>query len=606
MNKGERKKEKGEIFNSLCKSNYVFLIAFLISHFSFLISYSQNIPESTSYTRIYDFIDELAMDGIVDVNSAIKPYNRNVIAAALKEAQQKDSLLFKRQKKDLSFFISEFANELDTMPKAYVHWTDKKTFDLSLLQPQFIYHNKYFKASIRPLLGMDLFYNSNGLIMKRWYGVDLQMDIVKHVSIWGSIRDQSFDGSYLNKSKYPTAGDRIDCAKLSQPHYLYNLPGCQYKEANYGGDYSDVRGGIRVYDWWGSIGFMKECLTWGDSYNCSNIISGRQPSFPMITLNLTPCKWFEFNYIHGFMMSNVVDSTKWYWEETYSPDAGKKHYRPMNKYIAANMFTFTPIKGLHLAIGNSVVYSGEFQPIFLIPFAFFKSLDHAVTKGMAMENQNSQVFINLSTRNIPHTHLYASFYIDEFSIKRWSNPQNNIVSYKCGVTVSNWPLKNVQVGFEYTRSNTLCYKHSIQSITWASNSYNMGHYLGDNSQQFYTFINYKPIRSLILNLSYTKDQKGNDYEYIRKNGGDVLAQPVLKDILWENDIVSFKALYEVWPNAYAIINVDWNYARGHNLDYSKSIDADNRLTADQALDKFTPDFYKGSNVSLTVGFSLGF
>jgi len=547
------------------------------------------------------------MDGIVDVNSAIKPYNRNVIAAALKEAQQKDTLLFKRQKKDLDFFISEFANELDTMPKAYVHYTDKKTFDLSLLQPQFIYHNKYFKASIRPIIGMDLYYNKKGLIMKRWYGIDLQMDIVKHVSIWGSIRDQSYDGSYLNKKIFTTDAERSDCARMSQPSYLYNLPGCQYKEANYGGDYSDVRGGIRVYDWWGSIGFMKECLTWGDSYNCSNIISGRQPSFPMITLNLTPCKWFEFNYIHGFLISNVVDSTKWYWEENYSGiGEGRKHYRPMNKYIAANMFTFTPIKGLHLAIGNSVIYSGEFQPIFLIPFAFFKSLDHLMTKGMQMENQNSQVFFNLSTRNIPHTHLYASFYIDEFSISRWTNPQNNLVSYKCGISVSNWPVKSLQVGFEYTRTNTLCYKHSIQSITWASNSYNMGHYLGDNAQQFYTYINYKPIRQLNLNLSYTKDQKGNDYEYVRTDTKAALSEPVLKNILWENDIVSLKALYEVWPNAYAIINVDWNYARGHNVDYSQAIVSDNQLTAEQALDKFTPDFYKGSNITLTVGFSIGF
>ncbi|MBQ1751784.1 MAG: hypothetical protein II109_00035, partial [Paludibacteraceae bacterium] len=128
---------------------------------------SQSIPEHVSYTRIYDFVDELANDGIVDINSAIKPYNRNTIASALRQAQQKDSLLFKRQKKDLNFFISEFANELDTMPKAYVHWTNKKTFDLSLLQPQVLYNNRKFKFQLRPIIGMDLYYNSNGLIMKR-------------------------------------------------------------------------------------------------------------------------------------------------------------------------------------------------------------------------------------------------------------------------------------------------------------------------------------------------------------------------------------------------------------------------------------------------------
>ena len=61
------------------------------------VVFGQNIPENTSYYRIYEFLDELATDGVIDVNSAIKPYNRNVIASALKEAKSKDSLLFKRQ-----------------------------------------------------------------------------------------------------------------------------------------------------------------------------------------------------------------------------------------------------------------------------------------------------------------------------------------------------------------------------------------------------------------------------------------------------------------------------------------------------------------------------
>ena len=126
---------------------------------------AQNIPQNMEYTRLYSFIDELATDGLVDVNSAIKPYNRNAIAEMLKQAKAQDSLLNKRQKKDLAFFMSDFANELDTMPKAYVHWTDKKSFDLSLLQPQFLYQNKYFKFHLRPILGMDLMYNRHGLIM---------------------------------------------------------------------------------------------------------------------------------------------------------------------------------------------------------------------------------------------------------------------------------------------------------------------------------------------------------------------------------------------------------------------------------------------------------
>lgn len=582
------------------------LITLLTFFCGTLLLFAQNIPQNMEYTRLYSFIDELATDGLVDVNSAIKPYNRNAIAAMLKQAKAQDSLLNKRQKKDLAFFMSDFANELDTMPKAYVHWTDKKSFDLSLLQPQFLYQNKYFKFHLRPILGMDLLYNRHGLIMKRRWGFDVQMDIVKHVSVWGSLRDISLDGRQLSDEYYANIYEKIDAAKITKPQYLYNLPGYQYKEANYGGDYSDFRGGIKAYAWWGSIGLVKDQLAWGDSYNCSNIISGRAPSFPMITLQLTPCKWFEFNYIHGWMVSNVLDSTYFYTEETYTTTESKKHYRPMNKFIAANMFTFTPIPRLKLSIGNSIIYAERnIQPMFLIPFAFFKSLDHLMTKGVGSENQNSQIFINLSSRNIKHLHLFASFFIDEFATKRLSNAEHNLISYKAGFEVSNWPLKNLSYGFEFTRTNTLNYKHSIQAITWASNSYNLGHYLGDNTQQFFAFINYKPVKGLNLNLSYTKDQKGNDYEYVRKNTKQILAQPILKDIVWENDIVSFKALYEVWPNAYATVQVDWNNARGYDID-SPVIEGENRLDANGYLTKFTPSFYQGSNITVTCGLNIGF
>ena len=82
---------------------------------------AQNIPQHISYYRIYDFIDELAIDRIININSVSKPYSRNFIAQKLLEAQAKDSLLTKRQKADLKFFLNDYAIELDTLPKSYVH-----------------------------------------------------------------------------------------------------------------------------------------------------------------------------------------------------------------------------------------------------------------------------------------------------------------------------------------------------------------------------------------------------------------------------------------------------------------------------------------------------
>ncbi|HHT61313.1 MAG: hypothetical protein KBB61_01035 [Paludibacteraceae bacterium] len=577
-----------------------------------MILFAQDIPKNTSYTQIYDFIDELAIDRVIGINSVVKPYSRDYIAQKLREAQAADSLLTKRQRKDLAFFLNDYALECDTVPKNIVSWTDKKTFALSLLQPSFHYYNKNFKARITPILGMDLIGNRKGLIMKRWWGAELQMDIVNHVSVWGSYRDQSYNGHWLRDDYFPTIYDKISGAKIAQPTYLNQIPGCEYKEANYGGDYSDLRGGIKAYAWWGSVGLVKDVITWGDNYNGSNIISGHAPSFPMITLNLKPCKWFELNYIHGWLVSNVLDSTHYYVEENYTDSTSKIHYRPANKFIAANMITFTPIRGLNISMGNSIIYSeNNVQAGYFIPIAFYKSIDHLLTKGLKVENQNSQVFFNISSRNVKHLHLYGSLYIDEVSWKRLkkNNPQQNPISYKLGFNVSNWPLKNLSLQGEFTRTNIINYKHSIQRLTWASNSYNLGHYLGDNSQDIYVALNYKPVRGLNLNLSYTNATKFNDYEYIRRDVINAISQKPFNEKTWQNDIVELDAIYEVVNNAYARINVRWNNARGFDLalkPLETPVPSENRLTAQQYLDKFSSKFEQGSNWTFTFGFSFGF
>lgn len=581
---------------------------FILLIVNLFILRAQHIPQHISYTQIYDYIDELAADGFIQVNSVVRPYTRDFIAEKLLEAQAHTDKMSKRQKADLRFYLNDYAIERDTLPKTYVHWTDKKSFDLSLVQPAFHYTDSNFKCRIVPLLGMDIIANQKGAVVKRWYGADLQMDIVNHVSVYANLRDNSFNGSWFLSDKYfPTATDKMYGARLSQPLYLNNLPGCEYKEASYGGDYSDMRGGIVAYCKWGSIGLIKDNIIWGDSYNCSNILSGRAPSFPMITLNIKPVKWFEVNYIHGWLVSNVLDSTNYYLENV-GTDTEKKHYRPHNKFIAANMLTFTPIPKLDLSVGNAIIYAEQnVQPAYFIPIAFYKSIDHFLTKGTKTENQNSQLFINISSRNIPHLHLFASAFVDEIKFARFkpSNPQTNPISYKAGFNLTNWPLKNLSLVAEYTRSNIICYKHSIETLSWKSSSYILGHYLGDNAQEIFVSLRYRPIRSLYFDLSYTNAQKGNDYDYLRSNIIEIISQKTMQDIVWKQDLVSFDAIYEIFNNCYAKINISYNHARSSQPS-SEPIEGEVRLTAQEYLDRYTPVFYQGKNITFTCGLNFGF
>ncbi len=586
---------------------------------------AQNIPVSMEYAQLYSFLDELASEHIIHLNSAIQPYSRKDVAKWLQEAQRADSLLSKRKKKELYFYLNEFALECDTVPDNWVEWTNRKTFNLSLAQPAFHYitDDKKFKMSIKPILGMDIYASKKGGIIKRWWGAEFNMDIVNHISVWGSLRDISWNGKRMLSDNYYIDGygtnSKIEGAKLTKPDYLNNLLGVQYKEASYGADFSDSKGGISLYSWWGSISLQRERVKWGDAYHCSNILSGHNPAVPMLTLNLKPVRWFEFNYFHAWLVSNVLDTTYTY-TENYGEGVLKKWPRPASKYMAANMFTFSPIRQLSFSFGNSIIYAEQnVQAAYFIPVAFYKSLDHLLTKGVRTENQNSQVFFTINTRNLKYVNFYASLFVDEIKFSRFkkSNAENNPISYLLGFNLSIWDLS---LKGEFMRSYIATYTHSIDVLNYTSNSYNMGHYMGDNAQNIYAELSYRPVRGLTLSLSYTNDTKYNTYDYVRSNISKIIAQKPFGQRTYQNDTFTFHSVYEVFNNCYAVIDFSYNNARGFAPD-TERIEGEDRGGFDASgkaivlegealqqyyLNKFAPLYLQGKNFTFMCGLSFNF
>lgn len=578
--------------------------------------WAQNIPVALNYTKVYDYIDELITDGIVVNQTALRPYTRNQIADMLMQAQKADSLLSDRQRNELKFYLNEFALENEMMVDNYIQYTDHRTFSLSLVDPQFSYKslNNMFKFRIRPILGADITGSKKGVLVQRWWGAEVQMDIAKHLSIWGSLRDNSWNGNWLNKDYYPSSGSRIYGARI---HYgasqvmpaLSPLAGVQYKEASYGGDFSDSKGGINLYSWWGSIGIQRENISWGNAYHSSNILSGRNPAVPMITLQLTPCKWFQFDYFHAWLVSNVLDSTTYYLENTTQGVNALPNYRPYNKFMAANMFTFTPIKQLSVSLGNSIVYAEQtIQAAYLIPIAFYKSLDHLLTKGIRTQNQNSQAFASISLRPVNHLHLYGSFFVDEIKFSRFkpSEPENNPISYLVGFNWSGWPIDGLSLRGEFMRSYIACYTHSIDVLTWESNSYNMGHYMGDNAQSIYGELAYRPVRGLLLKLSYTHDTKYNSYAYLRDNISETIAQKPFDQPIYRNQEVRLDGIYEPHPNMYMTLSIGYNNAQGFDNIKTNALPSELLGSAQYYLDRFCPLYYQGKNLTISAAFSFGF
>ncbi|RLD66683.1 MAG: hypothetical protein DRI84_04230, partial [Bacteroidetes bacterium] len=559
----------------------------LLLFFSLLLSLSfvkaQTNYLHISYTEIYDFVDELANEHIIDINSSIKPYSRQQVYYWLTEAQGTEGLS-KRQNKQIEFYLREFQMESvkDTINpygtskyNIVKKWTNQSAVQLDQLG--FIYKDKNFMFNVKPIWGIDYRTNNSGAVRHFWGGLEAHANMGKHWGMYASLRDNSITEI------------------MAFPNYFTQEAGGNYKigeGGRPGGDYSEMRGGI-TYTWnWGDVGLIKDHLQVGDNYHGANILSGRSPSYAMIKLHLNPVKWFDFNYHHGWLVSEDVDSNASYWSTagTY-----KEVFRP--KYIASNMFTFIPWRGISLGLGNSIIYTdvGGVHAAYLIPFMFFKSIDHTLNHGV--ENQNSQMFANLSIRRIKHLHLYGSVFIDEFKKERISvDTLHNFVSYKVGARLSNWPLKNVSLTFEYTRTNPMTYKHTVSGLTYASNKFNLGHYLIDNSEEFYIALRIKPISRLYIKAEYFYAMHGDDYDYNNYSGYSAVSIPVLKNKTWDNTTLGFYATYELLNRVYIRMYYTISNIQGYDL---------NGQTSADYLDKFSPEFYWGKQDTFGIGFNIG-
>ena len=342
-----------------------------------------------------------------------------------------------------------------------------------------------------------------------------------------------------------------------------------------------MQGGI-TWSWkWGNAGFVKDRQQWGNNYNGANIFGGNNPTFFQFRLNLKPVRWFEFNYFHGWLNSMVVDSSRSYWvTNSYGTDYREVYHK---KYIAANMFTFTPIRNLNISAGNSIVYTDKhFNPVYMFPLFFYKSVDHSYTSGI--DNMNSQTFIDISSRNIKNLHLYVTLFIDELSVARFTKDDEwNFFSWKTGFRLSNLPVQNLSFTTEFTYTYPLTFQHYVPTTTFETQNYNLGHYLRDNSREWYVALDYKPVRTLNIGMYFTDAIRGPDYTEL---GTDRLGNPPLASVEWQSTVYGLKASYQVINDLYV-----WMHLTNSN------ITGDNR---------WTPDYFYGKKSTLNLGVTFGF
>ncbi len=537
---------------------YINRIVFRILLFCFLLLNTFQLTAQTVYhhvsnKEVYLFLDEMANLQLIELNSVIKPYSRVLIAAKLDEVQKQSDKLNKRQLAELNFYLRDFNKEL--LPRKY----HKKRLDL------FYYKDSLFTFSLNPILGGQYWSNRNGTNYHRWNGAEVFSYAGKHLGVYANLRDNHED------------------KRLSAPAYLDKRPAARYK---HGDDFSEMRGGFTISWKWGVVGLVKDHFDWGNAYNYSSILSSKAPSIAHVKLNLTPAKWFEFNYIHGWLNSGVIDSVNSYHYTNSYGTGYRTVYQP--KYIAANLFTFKPWKGFYSSVGNSIVYSDmNVHPAYLIPFMLYKSIDHTLNDRLTNDGgQNSQFFVDISSRQINHLHLYATLYFDDISISRLKkNGHLDYYSLNTGFKLSNL-IPNTALTLEFFQSYPLVYKHNMPTTTYESNHYNLGHYMQDNSRALYTEIEFKPLRTLALRAFYRHEQHGSDHAELGTGRIDVV-HLFLETIEWENTIFGVTANCQIINDLYVF---------GEFIHQN--------ITGDQ--EKYTAPFYHGITNSWSVGMNFGF
>jgi hypothetical protein len=514
--------------------------------------FSQAVYEHVSNRSIYAFLDELANERIIELNSAVKPYTRDFIAHKLVQVRDSGALLNTRQRNELAFYLKDYNKEL--LPGKF----DKKRFDI------FYYRDSLFTFSVNPILGLQYWSNENGSNYHRWNGADIFAYVGKYLGIYASLRDNHEE------------------KKLSGYNFLNTFPGGVYKDAH---DYSEMRGGI-TWAWkWGVIGLVKDHEEWGNNYYYPSIFSAKAPSFAQIRLTLTPVRWFEFHYMHGWLVSGVVDSLRSYHYTNSYGTGYRKVYK--KKFIAANIFTFKPFRGLHTSIGNSIVYSDmEAHPAYLIPFMLFKSEDHTYNNADNYAGQNSQFFLDISSRQIRHLHLYATLFFDDISISRIKeNGHLDYYSLNAGFQVSDL-IPNTFITTEFFQSYPLVYKHDIPTTTFESNFYNMGHYLQDNSRGVYSEIAVKPLKGFEIKAFYNSAKHGRDHNEL---GTDRVAvvNMFLDSITWKTTSVGFEMSYQLLNDIYFFGSYTWQHNTGD-------------------IEKYTAPYFWGKTNTISFGINYGF
>jgi hypothetical protein len=462
---------------------FLFILAFFIQ------AISQNVWENNN-SEVHPFLYRMAQKGFIEYNDLLKPINRVHVLNNLNILKQKDTSLNIIEKQELAFYLQEYNRPTKEQISLFKKDQNKRWRSGAIVTNDFEFY-------IDPLLGINNFSGTNKNIRQLSNGFELWGTAGKNKNLGYQVyyRDYTETGTVNNnfREESATPGNILIGAKSDNKI-----------------NYTDIRANINYSFKKGNISFGKDNLIWGYGENSNIVLSNKIPSYPYIRLDYRPLKWLNFNYTHAWLNSNIADSSL-----SYLTNSGRinNDFRLVfvQKYLATHSIELEAMKGLNIAIGESIVYSDKMDPGFLIPINLYKFYDNNRSNYLIEAGSNGQYFLSLSSRNqINNTHLYSTLFIDEIKVSSFfnKNESRNQLGYNLGGSITDIFIPYLSLGAEYTRVNPFVYSNLIPAQTYTSYNYNLGDWMGNNFDKAILFAKYTPTAKLKLVARFQKIRKG--------------------------------------------------------------------------------------------------
>lgn len=463
---------------------FIFVISFSSI---FLFAQTVRVPIDNS---IYNFMERLSIKGIIKFTDEVKPLSRLYISNKLQELKSKENLLTELEKVELDFYLKEYYAELiifnGNINSKNLEYLE---FGKSDRLRAFFYYDNNFVFTIDPIAGYNFNSYKNKLQIHRWGGLQG----------WGYIKNNfAFSFDFRDNME---KGDYIDRVKNYSP-----FTGIVISRSEKSIEYAEVRASIS-YDWnWGGVQFGKDFINIGSGKNGQIILSNKAPSFPFLRLTIEPVDWFRFNYLYGWLHSNILDSASL----RKTSVEGRDNLDQISKFIVLHNLSFDLTNNLTFSLGESVVFSGGHKAIYLIPIIFFRLADHYEMRENSNSGDNAQLFSNVSY-NIPaiKSKFYGTVFIDELAINRILKGEYlAAIAYTLGLKLVDPIWKNSDFTFEYTKVNPFVYMNSNEAETYSSHDYQLGHWIGSNADQLYFEFNQRLFRGFTIKSWVEFSRKG--------------------------------------------------------------------------------------------------